>query len=1049
MNGQLVRIFPFLLAANLFFQACIPSLNRSVLEGISALLSADSPRRAQGDYLIKFTVSGLVGTGMVVRLNSDFDSLTVDSNGEFTFSKTIRTGSTFEVTIQTQPTTPPQTCSVSGGTGTVGTSDVESILVNCDPLTYALTGTIAGIDINGTGLLIENTIDGTTMSLGGPGTFSFNTAYPEGTNYNVVVVTQPNNPLQNCLITNPSGTFLAQDVTDISITCTTLAYPINVEVVGLSPLTTSPNNFRIQNNANEILPIAANGTYTFPTNIPPSERYNLRITQTPPNHTCVYDPTSPNPETAMIAAAGVTVRYNCFSLILADSSPKTGSVLRNDQSLRLVFTSPVDNNSCTAGGGSTFGGTPTGTPEFSVDTTNFTDDTLVVSPDSGSSSTWMTGFRELNLNCTTTAGGHSLSSTTQLFFTIPSTIRFVSTSGSDAFTGGESDPFANISFAITDIGACPTGDCAVLIEQGVYESNGAGPDEIIQMANGVSLFGGYQTGSTFSVRDPDTYTTEIRMTTPPTFCATSTLALPCSIIYASNAITVPTTISGLRIAGYTGVNNYTAGVSQVNTNSLFLIDNEISGGNGVIASSGLSSVDSSPVLVFNSTTGGQCSSNNCITAGVRVAGSVAMTPNLKLNTVLKGGTCANDGCTSAGMFVSSTGSTNVTSIQGNYFLGGDAGQAVPGSRSVGYLHIAGNGGGALFGNILEGGTGNQTSGIRIEVPTTIAIGSLTQGNLIRGGTSGFRSASVYLATAHTVANNEIRLGNVTATGTASNLGVYILTSSQDIDIARNFILDGTTSAPIGNLAESYGIFASALTNLSTINSNYIRMGTITQGNDNSVLAGIKLTFSQALSVRNNQIIGGTSTGHSNAIHFENNTSALQLYHNTMNSGTTTAGTLGRVNVIRLTSNSGGMHIQNNIVMLNTNSGTNTCISKNSFATFGSIFNNNLFGCANMVFDSVGAITYTTLCPLGVPGIAGCGSTMGAAANYGSNVILNPNLTNNFGTTSNFVPTVNTPCAVSQTTNALITNSITGAATRPGANATYSMGAYEYDGTCVP
>lgn len=1045
VSGRVMKRHPFTVLAILFFtltcfETCIPTLGRSALEAISALLRFTS----SGNYKISPTVSGLSGSGLVIQLNGPLETLSVAENGKISFSNTLTSGSEFTVTVLTQPTSPNQSCTVTGGTGRVGSSDVESILINCDSERYALSGTVAGKDAASTDLVLENTIDGSTVNISGSGTFSFSTTYTEGSNYNVVVLSSPTSPTQSCSITNPSGIFLAQDVTNISINCTTTAYPIRVEVVGVSPSNTSP--LRIQNNSNETLSVTANGTYTFPTNLATGERYSLRVSQNPSNHSCVYDSTGPNPETALIAGAGVVVRYNCFTLILADSTPKTGSILRPDESLFLVFTAPVDVSSCLSSTG-TFGGTPTGLPEFAVTSTNFPNDTLVVSPNSGTSSSWLTGFRTLTLNCTTTAGGYPLSSTTSLLYNIPSNILYVSsTSGNDANPGTNSAlPLANISTAFNNMGSCPTADCAILVEEGTYESNGAGPNEIILVGNGVSIYGGYRSGSLFGQRDPALYPTQIRMTTPPSACAAPTVTSPCSIIYVNTGVTVPTFIGGLRIFGFEGVRDHTAGIFVAGSNSIYIIDNEVSGGEGTISASGVSTFNASPILALNTVSGGECSTNNCVTTAIRVSGTIPMTPNFKLNSIFKGGTCNFSGCISAGMFVTGSGNVNVGEIQGNYFQGGNANPAVFGSRSAGYYHESGNAGGALWGNLLFGGDGAQTSGIRIVPTTNMSIGSLTQGNIIGAGTATSLSATAHLEVGHTVANNEIRLGIVNGATSTGNFGVYVVSSTQNIDIARNFILDGTSSA--GTFAEMYGIFASGLTAASTIQSNYIRMGAITAGSTASENAGIKLSFAAAMSVRNNLIIGGTSTGRVSAISFQSTNSSLLLYHNTMNSGTTSVS--GDAHVVRLTIGSGNIQIQNNILMQNTNSGGNTCIFKNSVVGFGSIVNNNLFNCTNLVYDSVPVLNYTALCNTGVPGIPGCGSFMGSDAQFGSNITVNPNLTVNFGSTSNFAPTTNTPCAVSQTGNALITNSISGAGTRPGANATHSMGAYEYDGVCQP
>ena len=79
-------------------------------------------------YTIGGTVSGLTGTGLVLR-NNGGDDLAVGSNGSFTFATSLISGSTYSVTVATQPS--GQTCTVSNGSGTVAGANVTSVSVSC------------------------------------------------------------------------------------------------------------------------------------------------------------------------------------------------------------------------------------------------------------------------------------------------------------------------------------------------------------------------------------------------------------------------------------------------------------------------------------------------------------------------------------------------------------------------------------------------------------------------------------------------------------------------------------------------------------------------------------------------------------------------------------------------------------------------------------------------------------------------------------------------------------------------------------------------------
>lgn len=83
------------------------------------------------------TVSGLALSGSVVLQNNGADDLTVSSDGPFNFSSPVAQGSSYDVTVLTQPAN--QTCTVSSGTGTVDRAAVTDIVVNCVTHSYTVT----------------------------------------------------------------------------------------------------------------------------------------------------------------------------------------------------------------------------------------------------------------------------------------------------------------------------------------------------------------------------------------------------------------------------------------------------------------------------------------------------------------------------------------------------------------------------------------------------------------------------------------------------------------------------------------------------------------------------------------------------------------------------------------------------------------------------------------------------------------------------------------------------------------------------------------------
>jgi hypothetical protein len=83
-----------------------------------------------------FTVGGEVrylnGSGLVLALGSQTKA--ISANGPFTFDTPVPDG-TYTVSVQTQPTVPAQTCTVSPSSVTVSGANVTNLVVECSPYT--------------------------------------------------------------------------------------------------------------------------------------------------------------------------------------------------------------------------------------------------------------------------------------------------------------------------------------------------------------------------------------------------------------------------------------------------------------------------------------------------------------------------------------------------------------------------------------------------------------------------------------------------------------------------------------------------------------------------------------------------------------------------------------------------------------------------------------------------------------------------------------------------------------------------------------------------
>jgi len=95
-------------------------------------------------YTLGGTVSGLAGGATLSLQINGGNTLMVSANGNFTFATASATGAAYAVTISAQPS--GQTCTISGGSGTVGTANISNVAVSC---TAAVAATNAWTWVSG------------------------------------------------------------------------------------------------------------------------------------------------------------------------------------------------------------------------------------------------------------------------------------------------------------------------------------------------------------------------------------------------------------------------------------------------------------------------------------------------------------------------------------------------------------------------------------------------------------------------------------------------------------------------------------------------------------------------------------------------------------------------------------------------------------------------------------------------------------------------------------------------------------------------------------
>ena len=128
-------------------QTCTPTAASGTVTNAPITTVAITCVTNNNTYTIGGTVSGLVGTGMIVRANSAADlpitaDLPISSNGSFTLTPSLAGGTAYNVLVVVQPNFPAQVCTVSGGAGTVTNANVTTVAVTCAPPCASTNGTV-------------------------------------------------------------------------------------------------------------------------------------------------------------------------------------------------------------------------------------------------------------------------------------------------------------------------------------------------------------------------------------------------------------------------------------------------------------------------------------------------------------------------------------------------------------------------------------------------------------------------------------------------------------------------------------------------------------------------------------------------------------------------------------------------------------------------------------------------------------------------------------------------------------------------------------------
>ncbi len=169
---------------------------------------------------------------------------------------------------------------------------------------WQIGGTVIGLA--GSGLELALDIGDGPLAITGNGSFQFPGSHPAGSAYTVTVATQPQQPVQACVVLNGSGSIGDGDVNSVVVNCGAgTTWSVGGTVTGLDGTVT------LQLNGGNPFAVTATGAYAFPQPLANGASYVVSIAQQPAGQLC-----SLANATGVVAGGDVdNVDVDCQSLV--------------------------------------------------------------------------------------------------------------------------------------------------------------------------------------------------------------------------------------------------------------------------------------------------------------------------------------------------------------------------------------------------------------------------------------------------------------------------------------------------------------------------------------------------------------------------------------------------------------------------------------------------------------------------------------------------------------------------------------------------------------
>jgi hypothetical protein len=194
---------------------------------------------------------------------------------------------------------------------------------NGNKTTYKIGVTVSGL--SGSNLVLQDN-GGNNLTVSTNGMSNFTTQLASGAAYDVTVFSQPTSLSQTCTPVAGSGTVMAAGV-DVLVGCQTDTFAVGGTVSGLAGA-----GLVLQDNGGNNLPVSANGSFAFTTDIASGATYAVTVLTEPsvPTQTCVVASGSGPVTTAAITTVAITC-----------TPPRNYTAVTDGTSRVLIYDAPL------------------------------------------------------------------------------------------------------------------------------------------------------------------------------------------------------------------------------------------------------------------------------------------------------------------------------------------------------------------------------------------------------------------------------------------------------------------------------------------------------------------------------------------------------------------------------------------------------------------------------------------------------------------------------------------------------------------------------------